>query len=153
MFAETCPQYLFLTARIMDRPGLEGAKWIAARRCATGRPGGALAGLALGTCRSSRRTMRPTAFDETGKLVGRHEPDFKKIANGMPGLEARLPLLFDAMVFQGSSGLQAVRRADRDRAGEDLWPESAQGLDRRRRAMPTSPSGIPSRAVILGATA
>ena len=28
VFAETCPQYLFLTAKDLDRPGLEGAKWI-----------------------------------------------------------------------------------------------------------------------------
>src|SRR6266850_5803900 len=28
VFAETCPQYLFLTADDLDRPGLEGAKWI-----------------------------------------------------------------------------------------------------------------------------
>ena len=28
VFAETCPQYLFLTADDLDRPGVEGAKWI-----------------------------------------------------------------------------------------------------------------------------
>ena len=28
VFAETCPQYLFMTAQDLDRPGLEGAKWM-----------------------------------------------------------------------------------------------------------------------------
>ncbi|HXW24208.1 MAG TPA: dihydropyrimidinase, partial [Xanthobacteraceae bacterium] len=28
VFAETCPQYLFLTAGDIDKPGLDGAKWI-----------------------------------------------------------------------------------------------------------------------------
>ena len=33
-------------------------------------------------------------------------PTFKQIANGMPGIEARLPVLFDAMVSKGRLGLQ-----------------------------------------------
>src|SRR5258708_13067185 len=28
VFAETCPQYLFLTADDLDKPGVEGAKWM-----------------------------------------------------------------------------------------------------------------------------
>src|SRR5215203_2281540 len=28
VFAETCPQYRFMTAADLDRPGMEGAKWI-----------------------------------------------------------------------------------------------------------------------------
>ena len=28
VFAETCPQYLFLTADDLDKPGIEGAKWM-----------------------------------------------------------------------------------------------------------------------------
>ena len=31
-------------------------------------------------------------------------PDFSQIANGLPGLETRLPLLFNAMVTQGRGG-------------------------------------------------
>ncbi len=34
------------------------------------------------------------------------DPSFKEIANGLPGLEARLPLLFDAMVTKGRLGLE-----------------------------------------------
>ena len=28
VFAETCPQYLLLDAEDLDKPGLEGAKWM-----------------------------------------------------------------------------------------------------------------------------
>jgi len=28
VFAETCPQYLFLTADDLDKPGIDGAKWM-----------------------------------------------------------------------------------------------------------------------------
>ena len=44
-------------------------------------------------------------MDETGKLSQGSEPNFKQIANGMPGLELRLPVLFDAMVSKGRLGL------------------------------------------------
>jgi dihydropyrimidinase len=33
-------------------------------------------------------------------------PNFKQVANGLPGLEVRLPLLFDAMVSKGRLGLE-----------------------------------------------
>ena len=48
----------------------------------------------------------PYAFDATGKLMAGPNPTFKQIANGMPGIEARLPVLFDAMVSKGRLGLQ-----------------------------------------------
>ncbi|MDU6242785.1 MAG: amidohydrolase family protein, partial [Bradyrhizobium sp.] len=40
-----------------------------------------------------------------GKLRAGPNPNFKQIANGLPGLELRLPLLFDAMVSKGRLGL------------------------------------------------
>ena len=43
---------------------------------------------------------------ETGKLAKGPDPSFKEIANGMPGLELRLPVLFDAMVSKGRLGLE-----------------------------------------------
>ena len=49
--------------------------------------------------------MRPDAFDETGKLIAGPSPSFKVIPNGVPGIEARMPLLFDAMVSKGRLGL------------------------------------------------
>jgi dihydropyrimidinase len=43
----------------------------------------------------------PYAMDKTGKLANGSNPNFKQVANGMPGLEWRLPLVFDAMVSKG----------------------------------------------------
>ncbi|GBD42068.1 D-hydantoinase [bacterium HR39] len=44
-------------------------------------------------------------MDGTGKLAKGPHPGFHEIANGMPGIELRLPLLFDAMVAKGRLGL------------------------------------------------
>lgn len=46
-------------------------------------------------------------MDETGKFANRREVPFDRIANGMPGLETRLPLMFNAMVSEGRLGLEA----------------------------------------------
>ena len=77
----------------------------AARR---GRPGGDLAGRwRSATCRSISSDHAPYAFDKTGKLSAGPNAHFKQIANGMPGIEARLPVLFDAMVSKGRLGLRS----------------------------------------------
>ena len=62
VFAETCPQYLFLSADHLDQPGLEGAKWMfsppardAADQAAMWR------GIGTAPFRSSRPTTRPIA--------------------------------------------------------------------------------------------
>ena len=46
----------------------------------------------------------PYRLDETGKFAHGVDAPFPKIANGMPGLETRLPLMFDAMVSKGRIG-------------------------------------------------
>ena len=62
--------------------------------------------LALGDLQTVSSDHAPYAFDETGKLRAGTSPNFKQIANGMPGLEWRLPLLFDAMVSKGRLGVE-----------------------------------------------
>jgi len=107
VFAETCPQYLFLTADDLDRPGLEGAKWICSPPVRQTSDQEALwRALALGDLQTVSSDHAPYRFDASGKFVNGADPDFKAIPNGMPGLEARLPLLFDAMVSQGRLGLE-----------------------------------------------
>src|SRR5437667_12365699 len=61
--------------------------------------------LALGDLQTVSSDHAPYRFDETGKLLAGPNPNFKQIANGLPGLETRLPLLFDAMVSKGRLGL------------------------------------------------
>ncbi len=99
VFAETCPQYLFLTRHDLDKPGLEGAKWMCSPPPREREDQDALwRALALGDIQTISSDHAPYAFDESGKLSAGPNPNFKQIANGLPGLETRLPLLFDAMV-------------------------------------------------------
>src|ERR1700751_1459248 len=107
VFAETCPQYLFLTADDLDKGGLEGAKWMCSpppRRAAD--QDALWQALALGDLQTVSSDHAPYRFDETGKLRAGPDANFKQIANGLPGLETRLPLLFDAMVSKGRLGLE-----------------------------------------------
>src|SRR4051812_2129546 len=107
VFAETCPQYLFLTADDLDKPGVEGAKWMCSpppRRAADQEA--LWQALALGDLQTVSSDHAPYRFDETGKLRAGPNPNFKQVANGLPGLEVRLPLLFDAMVSEGRLGVE-----------------------------------------------
>ena len=107
VFAETCPQYLFLTAADLDKPGVDGAKWMCSPPPRTTADQEALwQALALGDLQTVSSDHAPYRFDESGKLRAGANPNFKQIANGMPGLEVRLPLLFDAMVSKGRLGLE-----------------------------------------------
>jgi dihydropyrimidinase len=106
VFAETCPQYLFMTAEDLDKPGLEGAKWMCSPPPRAENDQEAIwRALALGDLQTVSSDHAPYAFDKTGKLSAGPNPNFKQIANGLPGIEARLPLLFDAMVSKGRLGL------------------------------------------------
>jgi len=62
--------------------------------------------LSLGDLQTISSDHAPYRFDATGKLRAGPAPNFKQVANGLPGLETRLPLLFDAMVSQGRLGLE-----------------------------------------------
>ncbi len=99
---ETCPQYLFLTADDLDRDGLEGAKF-----CCSPPPRDAAAqeamwrGLRNGTFQVFSSDHAPYRFDDSGKLRAGPNATFKQIANGVPGIELRLPLLFSEGVGKG----------------------------------------------------
>ena len=102
IYGETCPQYLFLTAQDLDKPGAEGAKF-----CCSPPPRDATAqeaiwrGLANGTFQVFSSDHAPYRFDATGKLMKGPNPSFKEVANGVPGIELRLPLLFSEGVGKG----------------------------------------------------
>jgi len=105
IFAETCPQYLFLSKEDLDREGLEGAKWMCSPPAREKSDQEALwRALALGDLQTISSDHAPYAYDEAGKLKAGPSANFKQIANGLPGIEARLPLLFDAMVSKGRLG-------------------------------------------------
>jgi len=102
VFGETCPQYMFLNAEQMDLPGMQGAQLCCSPplrdrasqeeiwRC-----------LQNGTFQVYSSDHAPYRFDETGKLHAGPNPEFPKIANGLPGIEMRLPLLFSEGFMKG----------------------------------------------------
>lgn len=107
IFAETCTQYLTLTVEDLDKPGLEGAKWVCSPPLRTRGDQEALwQALALGDLQFVSSDHAPYTFDAKGKLRAGPKPAFKDIANGMPGIELRLPLLFDAMVSKGRFSIE-----------------------------------------------
>jgi len=106
VFAETCPQYLFFTREALDKPGLEGAKWMFSPPPRELEDQDALwRALELGDLLTISSDHAPYAPDETGKFLAGRDVNFKQIANGVPGLQLRMPLLFDAMVSKGRLGL------------------------------------------------
>ncbi|CAN0605826.1 unnamed protein product, partial [Ectocarpus sp. 12 AP-2014] len=108
VWAETCPHYLFMTEDVLDKPGLEGAKWMCSppQRSAADQEALWIA-IEDGTLDLVSSDHAPYRYDETGKLSAGPDAGFHQIANGLPGLETRLPLMFDAMVSQGRGGPQA----------------------------------------------
>jgi dihydropyrimidinase len=129
--AETCPHYLFQTAAVLDRPGMEGAKWMCSPPQRTEADQSALwEGLADGTLALVSSDHAPYRFDASGKLAAGPEAPFPAIANGLPGLETRLPLMFDAMVSRGRLGPEAFARLTAT-AAADLY-----GLTRKGRIAP-----------------
>ncbi|KAI3334887.1 hypothetical protein F4824DRAFT_466325 [Ustulina deusta] len=103
IFAETCPQYLFLTRDDLDQPGFDGAKCVCAPPPRHADDQKAIwRGLRNGTFAILSSDHCPFRFDDAVKgkktcisdefPVGR----FRHIPNGLPGIETRLPLAFSA---------------------------------------------------------
>ena len=106
IFGETCPQYLFLEAQDLDKPGAEGGKFICSPPLRDKANQDALwRHLNNGTFQLCSSDHAPYRFDETAKLSAGKNPPFNKIANGMPGIELRGPLLFSEGVNKGRISL------------------------------------------------
>jgi dihydropyrimidinase len=111
VFGETCTQYLTLTSADLDKPGIEGGMWICSPPLREPADQEALwRALANGILTTVSSDHAPYRMDESGKLAKGPQPSFKEMANGMAGLELRLPVLFDAMVKQGRMGLEQFVR-------------------------------------------
>lgn len=98
-YAETCPQYLFLSYEDYERPGFEGAKFVMSpplrpkgneERLWNGLQTDALQVVSTDHCSFCLKEQK-----ELGK------DDFSKIPNGVPGIENRLMLLYDGGVRSG----------------------------------------------------
>ena len=102
IYGETCPQYLFLTAEDTDRLGLHGAKYCCSPPARDAESQEAMwRGLSNGTFQIFSSDHAPYRFDRSGKLPKGDDTPFTELANGVPGIELRLPLLFSDGVRKG----------------------------------------------------
>ena len=107
IYAETCPQYLFLTADDLDLEGFEGAKHICSPppRDKSNQEH-VWHGLQNGTFQVFSSDHAPFRYnDPKGKKVKGDKARFAHIPNGIPGVETRLPLLFSEGVGKGRISL------------------------------------------------
>jgi len=95
LYAETCPQYLFLTAADLDLAGFEGAKCICSPPPRDAASQGAVwNGIKTGILSVFSSDHAPFRYDDTGKKRHGANAPFRTVPNGIPGIETRLPLLF-----------------------------------------------------------
>ncbi|WP_447928731.1 dihydropyrimidinase [Vreelandella sp. EE27] len=104
IYGETCPQYLFLTADDLGSDDeIEGVKCICSpppRDKANQKV--VWDALEAGTFHVFSSDHAPFRFDgHDGKLAAGSAPSFDKVANGIPGVETRLALLFSHGVEKG----------------------------------------------------
>src|SRR6187200_2746913 len=97
-YAETCPQYLFLSYESYEEPGFAGSKYVMSPP--------------LREKTTQDRLWRGLAFNDLQGIATDHCPlcmkekhlgdgDFSKIPNGAPGVETRMSLVYDGGVRAG----------------------------------------------------
>ena len=103
IFSETCPQYFVLTARDLDRDQREGAKFVCSPAPRTeGDQEAVWNHVRLGTIGNVTSDHAPYNIDELeGKFWAGDNAPFSQIANGVPGLETRMPITFSEGVSKG----------------------------------------------------
>ncbi|MCA0922645.1 dihydropyrimidinase [Pseudooceanicola nanhaiensis] len=100
---ETCPQYLVLTEDDLDGLNMEGAKYVCSppprdldsqKAC--------WEGLQQGVFNVYSSDHSPFRYDDpAGKLFPKGRTSFRWVPNGIPGVGARLPILFSEGVVKG----------------------------------------------------
>jgi dihydropyrimidinase len=102
-YAETCPQYLFLSYDNYEEPGFEGAKYVMSPPLREKWHQDVLwKGLAKNDLQVVSTDHCPFCMREQKELG---KDDFSKIPNGAPGIETRLTLVHNGGVRQGRIGL------------------------------------------------
>ncbi|HZP49558.1 dihydropyrimidinase [Actinocrinis sp.] len=95
VFAETCPQYLYLALDDLAKPDFEGAKYVASPPLRPREHTEALwKGLRTNDLSVISTDHCPFCFKDQ-KELGRG--DFSKIPNGMPGVEHRMDLIYQGV--------------------------------------------------------
>jgi dihydropyrimidinase len=99
VFAETCPQYLYLTLEEqLGAPGFEGAKWVCSTPLRSGKEGHAhdlWSGLRRNDLAVVSTDHCPFCFKDQKELG---QGDFSKIPNGIGGVEHRMDLIYQGVV-------------------------------------------------------
>lgn len=96
VFAETCPQYLFLDESLMAAPELEGAKYVCSPPIRKRAHHEALwRGLGTGDLTVVSTDHCPFCMKDQKELAS---GDFSKIPNGLPGVEHRMDLVYQGVV-------------------------------------------------------
>jgi dihydropyrimidinase len=99
VYAETCPQYLYLSLENMDAPGFEGAKYVFTPPLREKWHQEKLwQGLAQDDLQVVSTDHCPFCMKEQKELG---KDDFTKIPNGGPGIEHRLSLVYNGGVHGG----------------------------------------------------
>jgi dihydropyrimidinase len=102
-FAETCPQYLFLSYDNYEEPGFDGAKYVMSPPLRHKETQAQLwRGLAFNDLQVISTDHCPFCMKEQ-KELGMN--DFSKIPNGAPGIETRMSLVYDGGVRTGRISL------------------------------------------------
>ena len=108
ILGETCTQYLTLTAADLDGLGMEGAKYVCSppprdldsqKACWEGLRNGTFTVFSSDHC--------PFRYEDArGKLSPKGRTSFRWVPNGIPGVGARLPILFSEGVMKGRIDLE-----------------------------------------------
>jgi dihydropyrimidinase len=110
VYAETCPQYITLTAEDLRDAGVEmsGAKYVCSPPPREAESHAAIwEGLVQGVFQTFSSDHCPFRYDDpAGKLNPRGRTSFRWVPNGIPGIETRLPILFSEGVSKGRISLQ-----------------------------------------------
>jgi dihydropyrimidinase len=103
VFGETCPQYLVLTEKDLEGLNMEGAKYVCSppprdeasqAACWEGIQTGVFSVFSSDHC--------PFRYnDPKGKLTPKGKTSFRWVPNGIPGVAARMPILFSEGVVKG----------------------------------------------------
>ncbi len=105
VYAETCPQYLFLSSEEYDRPGFEGAKFVMSPPLREKWHQEMLwTGLANGDVHTVATDHCPFIMKEGFRGLPKQKElgldDFRKIPNGAPGIETRLMLIYNGVLMK-----------------------------------------------------
>jgi dihydropyrimidinase len=109
VYAETCPQYITLTAEHMRDLDMDmsGAKYVCSPPPRDEASQAAIwEGLRGGVFQTFSSDHCPFRFDDpSGKLHPNARTSFRWVPNGIPGIETRLPILFSEGVSKGRISL------------------------------------------------